>query len=797
MTSFSIASTPAWHSIGGRLLGAFGLVAAATVVSVFVAVIAVERLSDDLSNLTNTELNSAVTAARIAEFSGNIRSEMPKLLTANSENERIEARQEIRTTISELEAILQAEAFSSRIENAESLLALLPSIAQNLNAIDENVGSRFEIRRMRGVLIERLRWAHADFLDEIDPIVEDSRFNMESSLDRLESPFATADLSQERATLERMAEMREAVMRINASGNLAVGLIMRGAVQENVDDIDATRQLLAEASDALERAMTLVEDEGSTVSLRQSVRDILAHAVGDMDLLALRRQELLYESKGAVMLVENRDLLDRLERQVSSHITTAYEMATRSIAQTDARIHQDRIVLILAAALSVGVFIFVGWGYVAKRILSRLAALRASMRAIASGDLEADINVSGRDEIAEMAEALVVFRNTARDVENSFSKSIIDNSLVGLIATDEDGVVEFINPSACRFFGVEQAEVEGQAFTVAFLSLRPDLTWRAIISGVDGAVHEVERTGPDGSKVFWDFAARPYRLRRAQKYLVSILDVTERRQMNALLEKRVQDSTAQLHEANAQLRTEIQEKNLAQEELVQAAKLAVLGQMSATIAHETNQTLAAITYNAHNGRVFLTRNKTDEASQCLDKIGGIAEQMGATINRLKIFARRPSQSIGPVRLDEVVRHAALLFEDRVAMENIQLDMSGVAPPVTALGESIRLEQVVVNLISNALDSMKKAGGGILTLRCYERDGRGVIEVADNGSGLTSEIEAHIFEPFFTTKEPGEGLGIGLSITKKIVSDLGGVMEVDRAEPQGAVFRVLLEATEHG
>lgn len=781
--------------IGTRLFMAFGAVAGVTVLSAIVAWMAFERLSNDLSDLTENQLPATALAARIAELGGDIRAHIPNLLAAPSEQERLKTKTEITTQLGQLEDLLERQ--STLIDSAvrRDVLAILPQIKTNLTKVDENVRLRFVLKARNAGLIERLRWAHADFLDEVDPIVADARFNMETALDRLTTTPGGKAPDEAIAAIRQTTETREAVMRVNAAGNLAVGLIMRGANQSSVAEIDATRHFLAEVGDHLEDAVAQIRHDPSSVTLRQSVEQILNFSRDEQDVLSLRKQELLFEEQGRKYVAENRRLFSQLEGMLSSQIAAVETRAQRATQLAEQRIIQERWVLVLAASISVSIFIFVGWRYVAKRIVWRLSDLGRSMAAIAAGDLEAEVNVSGADEISEMAEALLVFRNTAQEVEDSNAQSIIDNSMVGLVNTNARGYIEFVNPSAEKLFGVTADQVRGKGFVETFLMADDRVDPDTLFNGRETSFSEIPGRRADGRTFYLDLTLRPYKLRNKRRCLVTVEDATERREARNILEDRITERTRELHEANQQLTSEIKEKVAAQEELVQAAKLAVLGQMSAGIAHETNQTLSAITYNAHNAKILLQRDRPEEAAGFIEKIGAIAERMGQTVNHLKIFARRPSKDIAPVALGECIQHALFLYRERLAKQNVEVRYDGLGEDILVQAEQVRLEQVIVNLVGNALDAMKDRQAGSLDISVTGQAPWVRLEITDNGCGIDPSDLDKVFDPFFTSKEVGEGLGLGLSISQKIIKDLNGRLTVRSVPGEGSTFSIFLKPAE--
>ena len=269
---------------------------------------------------------------------------------------------------------------------------------------------------------------------------------------------------------------------------------------------------------------------------------------------------------------------------------------------------------------------------------------------------------------------------------------------------------------------------------------------------------------------------------------------------NALrLERLVQKRTRALNESNISLQKQIEERKLAeerlikaQEEVVRAAKLAAIGQMSATLSHEYNQPLAAIGTYAENADKFLELQKPERASENLGLIRQQVERMGALSRTLLGFARKPDSESHSVSLSAVIDESILLCSPRARKSTVELRIEKPANPVFVLGGKIRLTQVFVNLITNAIDATASRDDALVRLTVSEADHQMIVEVADNGPGIDPSMAQQIFEPFFTTKEAGVGLGIGLSIVSDLVHDFGGRIAVSDSDLGGALFRVFLE-----
>ncbi|SDX82760.1 sensor histidine kinase [Citreimonas salinaria] len=271
------------------------------------------------------------------------------------------------------------------------------------------------------------------------------------------------------------------------------------------------------------------------------------------------------------------------------------------------------------------------------------------------------------------------------------------------------------------------------------------------------------------------------------------------RSQHALLESRVRDRTRDLDDANRRLRAEVEERRAAearlrrtQAELVQAGKLAALGQMSAALSHEFNQPLGAVKSYAENALTFLDRGRMAEARDNVGRISRMADRMATISQHLRNFARRPKDHVGPVPLRAVVEDAVEIMQARLARSGVTLrGPDWPDAPVWAMGGRVRLQQVLVNLLANALDAMADDPAPAINLVLEATEDTLALRVRDHGPGLGDGDLPQVFDPFFTTKDPGRGLGLGLSISYNIVRDFGGTLTAANAEGGGAVFTVTL------
>ncbi len=255
--------------------------------------------------------------------------------------------------------------------------------------------------------------------------------------------------------------------------------------------------------------------------------------------------------------------------------------------------------------------------------------------------------------------------------------------------------------------------------------------------------------------------------------------------------------SAELRRLNLRLQREIAERQRvertleeAESSLQQSQKLAALGEMSAAVSHELNQPLAAMKTYLAGARLLLQRKRTEEAASSFQRIDDLIERMGAITRQLKSYARKGGDALEPVDMRDALKGALTMMEPQLRTDTVHITQSLPRKPAMVMADRLRLEQVIINLLRNALDAMGGADSKDIDLIIVEGD-EVVLTVRDSGPGI-DDLDA-LFEPFYTTKKPGEGVGLGLAISSGIVKDLGGRLSARNGERAGAVFEVRLPA----
>ncbi len=256
-----------------------------------------------------------------------------------------------------------------------------------------------------------------------------------------------------------------------------------------------------------------------------------------------------------------------------------------------------------------------------------------------------------------------------------------------------------------------------------------------------------------------------------------------------------QRESAELRLLNARLSREIAEREKVQKNLevaeltlAQSSKLAALGEMSAAVSHELNQPLAAMKTYLAGARLLLQRKRPDEALSSFQRIDDLIDRMGAITRQLKSYARKGGEAFEAVDLRSCLSSALAMMEPQLKLRVVRISRVVPRQPVMVMADRIRLEQVIINLLRNALDATKDVAVPQIDLLLAMGE-TATLSVRDNGHGI-SELD-NLFEPFYTTKKPGEGVGLGLAISSGIVTDLGGRLTARNAEGGGAVFEMQL------
>jgi two-component system C4-dicarboxylate transport sensor histidine kinase DctB len=261
------------------------------------------------------------------------------------------------------------------------------------------------------------------------------------------------------------------------------------------------------------------------------------------------------------------------------------------------------------------------------------------------------------------------------------------------------------------------------------------------------------------------------------------------------LESEVALRTAELRESNARLTEQSRERERAdrryrsaREELAQANRLGSIGQITAGVAHEINQPVAAIRTFAENAGTFLDQARPERARANLGLIVELTARIGAITAELRGFARRGAPAIDAVEIAPVIDGALLLIGDRIRAVGAAIEREGEQAGIRVVADRVRLEQIVINLLQNALDALEGRTEPMMRISVVYGD-RVTVEIDDNGPGILPDISDQLFTPFVTGKP--DGLGLGLGIARDIAREFGGDLDRVASTLGGTAFRITL------
>jgi C4-dicarboxylate-specific signal transduction histidine kinase len=268
------------------------------------------------------------------------------------------------------------------------------------------------------------------------------------------------------------------------------------------------------------------------------------------------------------------------------------------------------------------------------------------------------------------------------------------------------------------------------------------------------------------------------------------------------LQIRVEERTKELRHANKQLHSEIADRRRAEEayhqvrvELARLNRISAMGALAASISHEINQPLAAVVANADAGSIWLAADppNLEEARSAIASIAREGTRASEVVRRIRAMFARGAPEIGPVQINDLIREVAALLESEISRNRVAVKTDLQADLLDARGDRVQLRQVLLNLITNAVEAMSGVNDRprMLQIRSGMRDGCVLVSVQDAGVGIDPVDYPHIFDAFFTTKS--KGMGMGLSISQSIIEAHGGRLWASSAPDRGTVLEFTLPA----
>ena len=374
-----------------------------------------------------------------------------------------------------------------------------------------------------------------------------------------------------------------------------------------------------------------------------------------------------------------------------------------------------------------------------------------------------ELEVRVRERTAELQEA------------HAFRKAMEDSLLVGMRARDLAGRIVYVNPALCEITGYGIDELMGRLPPYPYW--HPDdmekhwrdndaaMSGRAALTGFESRI--LHR---DGHEVHTMIYTAPLIDKHGvhSGWMSSVVDISEQK--------------------NAEARQRSQER-----QLQHSGRLASLGEMASTLAHELNQPLMALSNYASAAKAFAQQGRHELLGSSLDQIMAQAQRSSEIVRRIRGFVRQRTQGVEDCVLREVVANVLALLQPELRLQHARVTVRAAQPIALVQGDRVLLEQVLLNLVLNSLQAMqgKPERERVVEVEIGLQQEAAMVRlrVADRGAGIAPEAAAQLFEPFFTTKP--DGLGLGLNICRTIIESHGGSLTFENRDGGGAVFTVLL------
>jgi methyl-accepting chemotaxis protein len=394
-----------WYHLGlrGRLFMAFGVVAALTVLASGSAIISYDSLGQSLGAIAQKSLPEITRASEVVRAAGEVASAAPRLLAATDTAERETVSKVLTSARQELTRIIAALAAA----DAARLNKTADRMLANLDRLTQSVAERQAIAASRIALVAGFRKSHQKLAEKLSPMADDAGFSLTLGL---QTAADNKDPDVIQKTLAALAEGElvalQAILDLRAESNLILGILVEAADLPSADLIPPVKDRFMATAGRLGKAAAAFKDAETS----KLVDELVKVGRDGGNVFDLKQRELLAAKTGANVVTENRAVAQEFEKEVVSLGTRSEAAAAAALRDSEAEIRQGRIIVICLALVSLATALVIGWYYVGRGVVRRLVRLQNSMKSIAAGDLGAEIAIGGSDEIADMAEALQVFK---------------------------------------------------------------------------------------------------------------------------------------------------------------------------------------------------------------------------------------------------------------------------------------------------------------------------------------------------------------------------------------------------
>lgn len=618
-------------------------------------------------------------------------------------------------------------------------------------------------------LQKRSNWLHQDLVDDVAPLLQEVEWHLTSMV------ASSDDMGEFGNVIKEFSALQDLTFKENELQALVNEVI----AQRYQQDLESAFLFIGYKIDEIDELTSRLAEYPSTVSYRQILQDIVTLVKPEGQLHQLLLADSLTHQRLAALRPQLDDAVSRYHQRVSLMVSEANRSLSTLGHNSSQMVATGKLVILVVLALAILLSIFVLVVLIGRRLIGRLDVLGQDLARVAAGKMDLPVRTSGRDEIGQLGESLRHFCQQLQQMEQANALNLINNTQACLITCHPDGTIESVNPSALTLFQQTTIKPDQPLWQVFPEEARTVLASQFLPGqplyqlGHSECTVASER---EGKPRFLHFNLRRFEQGRGHRFIITITDVTRQELTARELAQRVEERTRELTENNHLLAAEVVQRQQAQrnllqtqDELIQAAKMAVVGQAMTSLAHELNQPLSAMMTYLYTSRAALDAGQLQTLGEDLGKIEKLSQRMSRIITALRNFARKSPTEETRIRLElgQVAEQALLLLETRARRDGCTL-RNELPAGLWIEADPVLIEQVLVNLLVNGMDAIAGRATREIRLLLLEQGSRQFkIAIADSGAGFGEAILPRLFTPFTTSKEVG--LGLGLTICRSLLA----------------------------
>lgn len=778
-------------TIGYRLTSSIAFMGFLTISVGLIAVINWETLDDKIETIVNRNMPTLRASYQLERNTASLQAAL-NLLSHNTDP--ILHRNLKQNIFIKLELITAAITETTSLGDYPAIKAEHAILASDITAYTVLLDQRNKHLLSLTTTVNSIKWLHQDLIDELTPLRQEVEWQLTRLLPNVINTHSITEIMTEFSLIQS----------ITVKENELNQLVQEILLQRHERDISNAFYFIGYKIKEVSNMSQTLSHYPSTVSYRQLLKELIV-LVQPMGVLEkqLREDVLLFNT-----IKEYAERIQSRLRDQEELIQTMAEQATTSLKQlndeTRHSITVSNFILFGVVSLAIFLSIVISIYLVNRGIVKRLNLLSKALYDVANGNLNTEINVTGNDEIGMLGNNLQYFCQQMQEMQQSNALNLINNTQASIITCDLNGVVESVNTSALKLFNYDTSSKTNTIWNLFDKNMQQRLKSLFVDSSpllVKGACNLTLKHNTRDDCVYLRLDFRLFTQGNSDKVIITMTDITEQENAARWLENMVREKTLSLTNRNHQLKLEVEDRKRvendllsAQDDLIQATKMAVVGQTMTSLAHELNQPLSAISTYVFTAKMAVEKENYARLPASLDKIDNLTARMGRIISSLRSFSRKQSANnpLVSVNIRESINQSMLIVESRAKTQKTIITNT-INQDLFANADQVQFEQVLVNLLVNSCDAVAGQEQREISVFSLLNNNQLLrIAVSDTGNGFDAEIIKKLFIPFTTTKDVG--LGLGLSICRSIMNRLGGDIFLASTIEGGAM--VVLELNNH-